>query len=106
MPSHSHDGHSSHDAAATSEHVANDHAAGEYVVVARRYRPKTFGELVGQQQVAQALGNAISTNRVGHAYLFTGARGVGKTSTARTGEMRICSLTLFWIRSIAAALSC
>jgi len=83
MPSHSHDGHSSHDAAATSEHVANDHAAGEYVVVARRYRPKTFGELVGQQQVAQALGNAISTNRVGHAYLFTGARGVGKTSTAR-----------------------
>ncbi|NLF73040.1 MAG: DNA polymerase III subunit gamma/tau [Candidatus Anammoximicrobium sp.] len=55
----------------------------EYVVVARRYRPKTFGELVGQQQVAQALSNAITTSRVGHAYLFTGARGVGKTSTAR-----------------------
>jgi len=58
-------------------------AAGEYVVVARRYRPKSFTELVGQQQVAQALRNAIQTNRVGHAYLFTGARGVGKTSTAR-----------------------
>lgn len=56
---------------------------GEYVVVARRYRPKTFTELVGQSQVAQALRNAILTNRVGHAYLFTGARGVGKTSTAR-----------------------
>lgn len=56
---------------------------GEYVVVARRYRPKTFGDLVGQQQVSQALSNAITTNRVGHAYLFTGARGVGKTSTAR-----------------------
>ncbi len=55
----------------------------EYVVVARRYRPKTFGELVGQQQVSQALSNAITTSRVGHAYLFTGARGVGKTSTAR-----------------------
>ena len=54
-----------------------------YVVVARRYRPKSFGELVGQQHVGQALCNAIETNRVGHAYLFTGARGVGKTSTAR-----------------------
>lgn len=54
-----------------------------YVVVARRYRPQSFQELVGQSQVARALGNAIETNRVGHAYLFTGARGVGKTSTAR-----------------------
>ena len=57
--------------------------AGEYVVVARRYRPQTFTDLVGQNQVSQALSNAITTNRVGHAYLFTGARGVGKTSTAR-----------------------
>lgn len=54
-----------------------------YVVVARRYRPRTFDDLVGQQQITQALTNAITTNRVGHAYLFTGARGVGKTSTAR-----------------------
>lgn len=54
-----------------------------YVVVARRYRPQNFEQLVGQHQVAQALGNAIETHRVGHAYLFTGARGVGKTSTAR-----------------------
>jgi DNA polymerase-3 subunit gamma/tau len=56
---------------------------GQYVVVARRYRPQDFGQLIGQGQVAQALANAITTNRVGHAYLFTGARGVGKTSTAR-----------------------
>ncbi|MFT7641375.1 MAG: DNA polymerase-3 subunit gamma/tau, partial [Pirellulaceae bacterium] len=56
---------------------------GQYLVVARRYRPRSFGELVGQDSVAQALKNAIQTNRVGHAYLFTGARGVGKTSTAR-----------------------
>jgi DNA polymerase-3 subunit gamma/tau len=55
----------------------------EYVVVARRYRPQSFGELIGQSQVTQALENAINTNRVGHAYLFTGARGVGKTSAAR-----------------------
>ena len=54
-----------------------------YVVVARRYRPQSFTELLGQDHVAKALGGAIHTNRVGHAYLFTGARGVGKTSTAR-----------------------
>ncbi len=54
-----------------------------YVVVARRYRPQGFEDLIGQQQVSTALRNAIRTNRVGHAYLFTGARGVGKTSTAR-----------------------
>jgi DNA polymerase-3 subunit gamma/tau len=54
-----------------------------YVVVARRYRPQNFAELLGQDHVAKALGGAINTNRVGHAYLFTGARGVGKTSTAR-----------------------
>lgn len=55
----------------------------EYVVVARRYRPQSFDELIGQKTVSQGLANAINTNRVGHAYLFTGARGVGKTSTAR-----------------------
>jgi DNA polymerase-3 subunit gamma/tau len=54
-----------------------------YVVVARRYRPQTFGELIGQEHVAVSLSNAITTHRVGHAYLFTGARGVGKTSAAR-----------------------
>lgn len=56
---------------------------GNYVVVARRYRPRGFNELVGQEHVCRALVNAIETSRVGHAYLFTGARGVGKTSAAR-----------------------
>ncbi len=56
---------------------------GEYVVGARRYRPQTFAELGGQEHVAQALEGAISSQRGGHAYLFTGARGVGKTSAAR-----------------------
>jgi DNA polymerase-3 subunit gamma/tau len=55
----------------------------EYTVVARRYRPRQFGDLVGQEGVAQALGNALEGHRVAHAYLFTGSRGVGKTSTAR-----------------------
>ena len=69
----------------STELLSPDAAAGngKYTVVARRYRPKTFEELVGQSTVAQALMNAIQSNRVGHAYLFTGARGVGKTSTAR-----------------------
>jgi DNA polymerase-3 subunit gamma/tau len=56
---------------------------GQYKVVALKYRPQLFGELVGQSHIATALSNAIDKNRVGHAYLFTGARGVGKTSSAR-----------------------
>lgn len=51
--------------------------------MARRFRPQTFDEVVGQEHVGQALRNAICAHRVAHAYLFTGARGVGKTSTAR-----------------------
>jgi DNA polymerase-3 subunit gamma/tau len=54
-----------------------------YTVMARRFRPQLFSEVMGQQHVAQALQNAIQHHRVAHAYLFTGARGVGKTSMAR-----------------------
>lgn len=54
-----------------------------YQVIARKYRPKNFREVVGQQHVTQTLANAIATNRVAHAYIFSGARGVGKTTTAR-----------------------
>src|SRR5437667_7760657 len=54
-----------------------------YTVLARRYRPQLFNDLVGQEAVAQSLTNAIESGRVAHAYLFTGARGVGKTSAAR-----------------------
>ncbi len=54
-----------------------------YTVLARRFRPNTFDEVIGQDHVAQALRNAIRSGRVAHAYLFTGARGVGKTSMAR-----------------------
>ncbi len=54
-----------------------------YTVLARRYRPQTFHDVIGQEPVARALANALKGNRVAHAYLFTGARGVGKTSTAR-----------------------
>jgi DNA polymerase-3 subunit gamma/tau len=54
-----------------------------YLVLARKWRPQTFADLVGQEHVSQTLGNAIRTGRVHHAFLFTGARGVGKTSAAR-----------------------
>jgi len=63
--------------------VSPAESAREYVVVARRYRPQTFEELIGQEHAAKALASAIAGSRVGHAYLFTGARGVGKTSAAR-----------------------
>ncbi|MEM6981215.1 MAG: DNA polymerase III subunit gamma/tau [Planctomycetota bacterium] len=68
---------------ATASNHSGDDNQDSYVVVARRYRPRSFGQLVGQDHVAKALQGAIETHRVGHAYLFTGARGVGKTSTAR-----------------------
>ncbi len=70
-------------AAALSPEEDHSAGSGSYQVVARRYRPKTFEELIGQNHIAQALANALTSGRVGHAYLFTGARGVGKTSTAR-----------------------
>src|SRR5579871_4633950 len=58
-------------------------AKSEYTVVARRYRPQQFDDLLGQEAVAQALRNALTSDRVAHAYLFAGPRGVGKTSAAR-----------------------
>jgi DNA polymerase-3 subunit gamma/tau len=54
-----------------------------YQVIARKWRPQTFDELVGQQHVTETLKNAIKNNRVAHAYIFSGARGVGKTTAAR-----------------------
>ena len=54
-----------------------------YHVIARKYRPQSFEEVAGQNAIARALANAIRKNRIHHAYLFTGPRGVGKTSTAR-----------------------
>ncbi|HEX3949641.1 MAG TPA: DNA polymerase III subunit gamma/tau [Steroidobacteraceae bacterium] len=54
-----------------------------YVVLARKWRPKRFAEMVGQEHVLRALSNALDTGRVHHAFLFTGTRGVGKTTVAR-----------------------
>lgn len=54
-----------------------------YETLYRKYRPQTFADLVGQEAIARTLGNAIERDRTSHAYLFAGARGTGKTSTAR-----------------------
>ena len=54
-----------------------------YLVLARKYRPRNFADMVGQSHVVQALGNALTTQRLHHAYLFTGTRGVGKTTVSR-----------------------
>lgn len=54
-----------------------------YLVLARKYRPKTFAEMVGQEHVVQALVNALQSQRLHHAYLFTGTRGIGKTTVSR-----------------------
>ena len=57
--------------------------SGSYQVIARKWRPQTFDDVVGQDHVVRTLKNAISRNRIAHAYLFVGPRGTGKTSTAR-----------------------
>ena len=54
-----------------------------YLVLARKYRPTTFKEVVGQDHITKTLINAFKKGRLSHAYLFAGPRGVGKTSTAR-----------------------
>lgn len=54
-----------------------------YVVIARRWRPQQFDEVIGQEHVSRTLANAIANNRIAHAYIFSGPRGVGKTTTAR-----------------------
>ncbi len=54
-----------------------------YQVLARKWRPQTFAEVVGQEHISRTLKNAIIQNRIGHAYLFVGSRGIGKTTSAR-----------------------
>ncbi|MCG8506313.1 MAG: DNA polymerase III subunit gamma/tau, partial [Sphingomonadales bacterium] len=62
---------------------ASTSSPGEYRVLARKYRPAAFAELIGQDAMVKTLANAIETGRLAHAFLLTGVRGVGKTTTAR-----------------------
>jgi len=61
----------------------------EYRVLARKYRPQKFGDLIGQETLVRTLTNAITQNRIAHAYLLTGVRGIGKTTTARLIAMSL-----------------
>ena len=54
-----------------------------YKILSLKWRPKKFSEIIGQKHISQALSNAIKLGRVAHAFIFSGPRGVGKTSTAR-----------------------
>ena len=54
-----------------------------YLAIYRKYRPTTFDKVIGQEHVVKTLINQIQTGRIGHAYLFTGTRGTGKTSIAK-----------------------
>src|SRR5438128_11157112 len=62
--------------------VMND-SANAYRVLARKYRPSTFAELIGQEAMVRTLSNAFATGRIAHSFILTGVRGVGKTTTAR-----------------------
>jgi DNA polymerase-3 subunit gamma/tau len=61
----------------------SDDASAAYTVIARKYRPKTFDDLYGQEAMVRTLGNAFASGRIAHAFMLTGVRGVGKTTTAR-----------------------
>ena len=54
-----------------------------YIVFARKYRPQSFSDIIGQEHITTTLKNAIISKRIAHAYLFSGPRGVGKTTNAR-----------------------
>src|SRR3954447_15129556 len=58
-------------------------SSAAYTVIARKYRPKTFDDLYGQEAMVRTLRNAFATGRIAHAFMLTGVRGVGKTTTAR-----------------------
>lgn len=67
----------------TSESLSPSQQDGAYQVLARKYRPKTFDDLIGQEALVRTLSNAIAADRIAHAFLLTGIRGIGKTTTAR-----------------------
>lgn len=77
-----------------------------YLVMARRWRPKTFSQVVGQNHVTRTLQQAIARGRVAHAYLFTGPRGVGKTTIARLLAKAVnckspCSILMDYLNRVA-----
>jgi len=74
--------------AAKTGHTAGE-KSGAYMVLARKYRPQNFKDLIGQGALVQTLTNAIHAERIHHAYVLTGIRGIGKTTTARILAMAL-----------------
>lgn len=74
---------SGNDGETSGENGGGETGGDEYEVLALRYRPQTFSDLIGQEPIARTLQNAIRRDRVSHAFLFSGQRGIGKTTTAR-----------------------
>ena len=70
-------------AQASAEVAAHENDGEAYTVLARKYRPRTFEDLIGQEAMVRTLTNAFATGRIAHAFMLTGVRGVGKTTTAR-----------------------
>src|SRR5512139_3808935 len=70
------------DAAPPAPAAPSDESSA-YTVIARKYRPRTFEDLYGQEAMVRTLKNAFATGRIAHAFMLTGVRGVGKTTTAR-----------------------
>jgi DNA polymerase III subunit gamma/tau len=66
-----------------SPSLFGDEAGAGYVVLARKYRPRTFADLIGQEAMVRTIANSFALSRIPHAYMLTGVRGVGKTTTAR-----------------------
>src|SRR5215470_7886101 len=77
-----------------------------YQVLARKWRPQVFDAVVGQEPVTRTLKNALISERVAHAYLFTGPRGVGKTTTARIVAKALCCLARAGGEACGACPSC
>ena len=77
-----------------------------YQVLARKWRPQEFDTVVGQEPVTRTLRNALVSGRVAHAYLFTGPRGVGKTTTARLLAKALCCTARVGAEACAACPSC
>jgi len=76
------------------------------LVLYRKYRPKTFSEVIGQEHVVRTLTNAISMSMVSHAYLFSGPRGSGKTSVARLLAKTIVKTVKVQNHAISVLLAC
>jgi replication-associated recombination protein RarA len=82
----------------------NDTNQQTYRVLARKYRPETFSELIGQDTLVRTLSNALTLGRLAHAFILTGVRGIGKTSTARLLAKGLTAMVARHLNLVASAI--